>query len=71
MVSWIVPIYIQLFKDNLKPDLDEGEIFQHDRAPCHILHATQQSVADSSVTIFKERPIQRPNLISSGQCEQN
>ena len=33
--------YSQLLKDNLIPDLEEGEIFQHDGAPYHRLHATQ------------------------------
>lgn len=29
--------YIQLLKDNLIPDMDEGEIFQLDEAPCHCM----------------------------------
>ena len=46
--------YIMLLKDNLIADLDEGEIFQHDWAPCHRLHATLGLDLWRSLTILKD-----------------
>lgn len=38
--------YVELPKEKLIPYLNDGDIFQHDRDPCHKTCATQQYLAD-------------------------
>lgn len=54
--------YIQLLKDNLKPDLDGSKIFQQERALWHRLRATKQSLVDENVTILKNWSTQSSDL---------
>ena len=52
-------IYIQFLKDNLPPDLDEGEIFSviELHAKDHVQH---YSLADEGITVLKDWPAQSP-----------
>ena len=43
-------------------DLDEGENFQYDGAPCHRSSTIQQSLADESVSQLTDRPTQSGDL---------
>ena len=54
--------YVQSLKDNLTPDLDKGEIFHHDGAPCSRSRVTQQSLADEGVTVLRDWLAQSPDL---------
>ena len=56
-VTWTVLIkYIQLLKDNLIPDLAEGEIFHFDGTSSNRSCTIQQILADESVTVLKDWP---------------
>ena len=48
--------YIQLLKDNLIADLDDGEIFQHEGDLCHRSRATKLSLTEESIIVLSDWP---------------
>ena len=43
----------------------EGEIFQHDRAPCRRSHTAKECLAIEGVTVPKDWPDESPDIKSS------
>ena len=54
--------YIQILQENLLPNVNLGETFQHDNVPAHNAFAIKVSMAINAVYLLENWPAQPPDL---------